>query len=85
LFCFIVKVPALSKQCQRRTSPYLVSHRQVLTVLRAAADPSVQALVDVAVALVGAVAAVAAAVAQAALRDAAAVGAHEEGAVAQTP
>ena len=64
---------------------YLVPHGQVLAVLRTAADTAVQALVDVAVPLVGAVAAVRAPVAKAGLRDAAAVGAHEEGAVAQTP
>lgn len=74
-----------SKWLQRPPSHYLVSHGQVLAVLCAAADAPVQALVDVAVALVGAVATVAAAVAQASLRDAATVGAHEEGAVAQTP
>lgn len=62
---------------------HLVAHRKILAVLRAPADSAVQALVDVAVPLVRAVAAVVAAVAEAPLGDAAAVGAHEEGAVAQ--
>lgn len=62
---------------------HLVAHRKILAVLRAPADSAVQALVDVAVPLVRAVAAVVPAVAEAPLGDAAAVGAHEEGAVAQ--
>lgn len=65
------------------TAAHLVAHRKILAVLRAPADSAVQALVDVAVPLVRAVAAVVAAVAEAPLGDAAAVGAHEEGAVAQ--
>lgn len=60
----------------------LISDRKVLALLSAAAHPAVQALVHVAVVLVGAVSAVVLLVAEAAQRDAATVGAHEEGAVA---
>lgn len=69
--------------CPATTSTHLVPHWKILAVLRAPADSAVQALVDVAVPLVRAVAAVIPAVAEAPLGDAAAVGAHEEGAVAQ--
>lgn len=62
---------------------HLVAHRKILAVLRAPADSAVQALVDIAVPLVRAVATVVPAVAEAPLGDAAAVRAHEEGAVAQ--
>lgn len=62
---------------------YLVSHRKVLAILGAPADSAVQTLVHVAVPFIRAVSTVISAVAEAPLRDAAAVGAHEEGAVAQ--
>lgn len=64
---------------------HLVAHRKILAVLRAPADSSIQAFVDVAVPLIRVVATVVPAVAEAPLGDAAAVGAHEEGAVAQAP
>lgn len=62
---------------------YLVSHRKVLAILSAPADSAIQTLVHVTVLLIRAVSAVVSAVAEAPLGDAAAVGAHEEGAVAQ--
>lgn len=62
---------------------YLVSHRKVLAILSAPADSAIQTLVDVTIPLIRSVPAVVSAVAEAPLRDAAAVGAHEEGAVAQ--
>lgn len=54
-----------------------------MAVLRAPADSAVQTFVYVTVPFIRAVSAIIPAVAEAPLRDAAAVGAHEEGTVAQ--
>lgn len=62
--------------------PYLVPDLEVLTLLGAAAQLLVEALVDEAVEFVGAVGAVVVVVAQQSLRDALPVLAHEEGIVA---
>lgn len=62
---------------------YLVPHRKVLAILSAPADSAIQTLVHVTIPFIRAVSAIISAVAEAPLRDAAAVGAHEEGAVAQ--
>ena len=62
--------------------PYLVADLEVLALLGAAAQLLVEALVDEAVELVGAVGAVVVVVAKQRLRDALPVLAHEEGVVA---
>lgn len=64
-------------------SHYLVAYRKILAVLSAPTDPAVQAFVHIAVLLIWLVSAVILPVAQIPLRNAAAIGAHEEGAVAQ--
>lgn len=68
------------------TSPlptYLISHRKILAVLCAPTDSAVQALVHITVPLIRAVSTIIPPIAEIPLGDAAAVGAHEEGAVAQ--
>lgn len=62
---------------------YLIAYRKVLAVLRTPADSAVQAFVHIAVPLVRSVPAVVFAIAKVPLRNAASVGTHEEGAIAQ--
>lgn len=63
--------------------PYLVAHCEILTILRAPTDSTVQTLVHIAVPFIWPVSTSIFAITQIPLRDAASVGAHEEGAVAQ--
>lgn len=62
---------------------YLIAYRKVLAVLRTPADSAVQTFVHIAVPLVRSVPAVVFAIAKVPLRNAASVGTHEEGAIAQ--
>lgn len=62
---------------------YFVAHSEILAILCAPADSTVQTLVHVAVPLIWPVSTIIFAIAQIPLGNAAPVGAHEEGAVAQ--
>lgn len=62
---------------------YLVSHRKILAVLCAPTDSAVQAFVHITVPLIWPVSAIIPPITESPLRDAASIGAHEEGAVAQ--
>lgn len=62
---------------------YLVSHWKILAILCAPTDTAVQAFIHITVPLIRPVSTIISAIAEIPLRDAASVGAHEEGAVAQ--
>ncbi len=68
------------------TSPlvtYLVSYRKILAVLCAPTDSAVQAFIHITVPLIWPVPAIISPIAEIPFRDAAPIGAHEEGAIAQ--
>lgn len=62
---------------------YLITHSQILAVLRAPTDSAVQTFVHVAVPLVWLVSTIIFPITQVPFRDASPIGAHEEGAIAQ--
>lgn len=62
---------------------YFVAHSEILTILCAPADSTVQTLVHIAVPLIWPISTIIFAIAQIPLGNAASIGAHEEGAVAQ--
>lgn len=68
------------------TSPlvtYLVSHRKILAVLCAPTDSAIQAFIHITVPLIWPVSTIISPITEIPLRDAAPIGAHEEGAIAQ--
>lgn len=62
---------------------YLVSNRQILAVLCAPTNPTIQAFVDITVPLIWLVATIIFPITEIPLRNTASIGAHEEGAIAQ--
>lgn len=62
---------------------YLVPYRKVLAILSAAADSAIQTFVNVTVPFIRVVSTIISAFAEAPFWDAAAIGTHEEGTVAQ--